>query len=267
MDHGLYTAYLGMRARQHTLDMIANNIANAATPGFKADRMLYRSVQAAEMESGIPFNLPGQQPELEPAAGGQALDRSLASIHGRNVSVITNTMANHAAGELRQTGRPLDLALDGDGFLVVQTGRGERYTRAGNLKLNAANQLVTPQGDLIVGEQGAITVPRGDLQIGSYGEVSVNGQVAGRLKIVSFDNPQNQLLKEGETLFVAPEAKSKPATATRVVQNALEMSNVNPMTEMAAMLQNSREFETLQRSITMLMNDLGRKVASEIGRI
>src|ERR1044071_3483266 len=101
MDHGLYSTYLGMRARQRTLDMIANNIANASTPGFKADRMLCRSVQAAEAESGIPFNLPGQQPELETVAGGQALDRGMASIHGRNVSVITNTMANHATGELR----------------------------------------------------------------------------------------------------------------------------------------------------------------------
>src|SRR5215813_5264915 len=84
MDHGLYSTYLGMRARQRTLDMIANNIANASTPGFKADRMLCRSVQAAEQESGIPFNLPGQQPELEPAGNGQALDRTLASTHGRN---------------------------------------------------------------------------------------------------------------------------------------------------------------------------------------
>jgi flagellar basal body rod protein FlgG len=200
-------------------------------------------------------------------AGGQAIDRGLASTHGRNVSVITNTMADHASGELRQTGRALDVALDGDGFLVVQTGRGERYTRAGALKLNTANQLVTPRGDLIVGENGPITVPRGDLQIGQYGDVSVNGQVVGRLKTVRFDNPQSQLLKEGETLFVAPEAKAAPAPATRFVQNALEMSNVNPMSEMAAMLQNSREFDSLQRSLTSLMNDLGRKVATEIGRL
>jgi flagellar basal-body rod protein FlgF len=270
MDHGLYSTYLGMRSRQRTLDMIANNIANASTPGFKADRMLYRSVQAAEKESGIQFNLPGQQPELEAVGNGQSLDRSMASIHGRNVSVITNTMANHAEGELRKTDRPLDIALDGDGFLAVQTSRGERYTRAGALKLNTSNQLVTPQGDLIVGENGPITLPGGDVNnvnIGQYGDVSANGQVVGRLKLVSFDNPQNDLMKEGETYFYAPDAKGKPSTSTRVVQNTLEMSNVNPMSEMAAMLQNSREFETLQRSVTTLMNDLGRKVASEIGRL
>lgn len=267
MDHGLYTAYLGMRARQRALDVMSNNIANASTPGYKAERMLYRSVDAAEKEAGVSFSLPGETSPSTETVNNQTIDRSLASMHGYNVGVVARTTGNYTAGMIRQTGRKLDVALEGDGFLAVQTSRGERYTRAGALRLNPENQLVTPQGDLVAGENGPITLPTGDAVIGDYGDVSVNGKVIDRLKLVHFDDPKAALLKEGDSLFVAPNAQAQPATTTRVVQGALESSNVDAITEMAAMMQNSREFDTLQRSITMLMNDLGRKVATEIGRL
>lgn len=267
MDHGLYTAYLGMRARQRTLDLMANNIANASTPGFKAERMLYRSVEAAEMEAAAAVGRPAGRTAI---AEDQIIDTSPESSHGRNVGVVTRTLADFSNGMTRQTGRELDVALEGDGFLVVQTQRGERYTRAGSLALNTANQLVTQQGDLIVGKDGPVAVPPGQILIGGNGEISVGGQSVGQLKLVRFDNPRAALLKEGETLFVATDAKNHPplsAASTRITQSALEASNVEPISEMAAMIQNSREFDTLQKSITMLMNDLGRKVSTEIGRL
>jgi flagellar basal-body rod protein FlgF len=267
MDHGLYTAYLGMRARQRALDVMSNNIANASTPGFKAERMLYRSVEAAEKEAGVSFSLPGETSGTTETVNNQTIDRSLASTHGYNVGVVARTTGNYTAGMIRQTGQKLDVALEGDGFLAIQTPRGERYTRAGALRLNTENQIVTPQGDLVAGENGPITLPAGEAVIGDYGDVSVNGQVIDRLKLVRFDDAKAALIKEGDSLFVAPNAQAQAATTTRIVQGALESSNVDPITEMAAMMQNSREFDSLQRSITMLMNDLGRKVASEIGRL
>ena len=219
--------------------------------------------KAQDKEHLVSLVVPGRQ-------GDHVTDPTLASAHGRRIGVVAATMADHSFGMIRHTGRTLDVALEGDGFLVVQTARGERYTRAGALKLNADSQLVTQQGDLVVGEEGPITVPQGEVLISENGDLSVDGTLAGRLKLVRFDNLKDALFKEGESLFDATGAQGRPpsrATSTRVVQNALEMSNVDTITEMAAMIQNSREFDSLQRSVTMLMNDLGRKVASEIGRI
>jgi flagellar basal-body rod protein FlgF len=154
---------------------------------------------------------------------------------------------------LRQTGAPLDLALEGDGFFVVQTARGERYTRAGSFALNADGQLVTQPGEIGVGEDGT---------------VSVSGRAVERLRIVRFNSPSAALTKEGDSLFAA-NGSERPTEANnaRVLQGSLESSNVNPLAELSAMIENSREFDSLQRSVTLLMNDLGRKIAGEIGRI
>ncbi len=160
------------------------------------------------------------------------------------------------------------MALSGDAFLVVQTPRGERYTRAGAFTLDSAGQLVTQNGDLVVADGGPLTLPPGEPSIGEDGAVSVNNQTVGRLKLVRFNDPRTALLKEGSSLFVASGSeRPQEATGATVIRGALEMSNVNAVSEMVAMMQNSREFDSLQRSITLLMNDLGRKVSSEIGRI
>lgn len=300
MNIGLYSAYLGMRARQHTLDVIANNIANASTAGFKADHLFYRSVEAAELEAarraaaaqanadgatstpnaatpGQANIQPGTQPGTQPGnqANGQVSASTPAdpltngaesNLPERVFGVLASGMMDFSPGSIRETGRSLDVALDGNGFLAVQTPRGERYTRAGSLTLDANGQLVTESGNLVIGQGGPITLPPGEATIGEDGSVSVRGQVAGRLKIVRFNDPRAALVKEGETLF-ASTGKERPteATQTRIVQGALEMSNVNAIGEMAAMMQNSREFDSLERSITLMMS--ARKTAAEIGRI
>lgn len=265
MNFGLYAAYLGMRARQQRLDLVANNIANASTSGFKADRLLYRSVEAAEIEANP--GAPGAAITATPGSDQQPA-RLTPVRYGREVGVLTSQAIDHSAGPIRETGRSLDVALDGPGFIVVQTARGERYTRQGSLTLDNSGQLVTQNGDLVVGDGGPITVPPGEVSIGDDGTVSVKGQAAGRLKLVHFQNTNRALAKEGNSLFVATGAEQPvEATGTRVVQGALEMSNVNSLTEMVAMMQNTREFESLQRTVSTLMNDLGRKVASEIGKL
>jgi flagellar basal-body rod protein FlgF len=279
MNYGLYAAYLGMRARQRTLDVIANNIANASTAGFKADHLFHRSIEAAELDARRgPIAQPEAQATLPPSApgtnpaDGQAADQPADPTSGpqmeRAFGVLSGGRADFSAGAIRETGRALDVALSGEGFLVVQTPRGERYTRAGSLQLDAAGQLVTLNGDLVVGEGGPVTLRPGEVSIGEDGTVSVQGQAAGRLKIVRFQDPRAALVKEGDSLFAATGAE-RPAEApqTRLLQGALETSNVNVVAEMAAMMQNGREFDSLQRSVTLMMNDLGRKVATEIGRI
>ena len=246
MDYGLYTAFLGMRARQRTLDVQANNIANASTTGFKADRLLYR---AAEQNSA-----------------GQVTANTPKDLN--NTGVLTSDATDFTGGAIRETGRALDVAIDGDAFLQIQTPRGTRFTRAGSLTLDKDGQLVTHNGDLVVGEKGAVTIPKGGVTIGEDGTISAAGKPLDRLKLVRFDNVNNALVKEGDALFMSRN-NAAPVTAvnSRLVQGALESSNVNPISEMVAMMQNSREFESLQKSITIMMNDLGRKVSTEIGKI
>jgi len=296
MNIGLYSAYLGMRARQQTLDVIANNIANASTAGFKADHLFYRSVEAAELEAARraaaaqanadgatstpnaatpgqantqPGTQPGTQANGQVSAGTPAdplTNDAELKPQERVFGVLASGMMDFSPGSIHETGRSLDVALDGNGFLAVQTPRGERYTRTGSLTLDANGQLVTQSGNLVIGQGGPITLPPGEATIGEDGSVSVRGQVAGRLKIVRFNDPRAALVKEGETLF-ASTGKERPteATQTRIVQGALEMSNVNAIGEMAAMMQNSREFDSLERSITLMMS--ARKTAAEIGRL
>jgi flagellar basal-body rod protein FlgF len=270
MEHGLYAAYLGMKSRQQALDVMANNIANASTNGFKAERMRYESVEAAEIEAKVSILPPNQlsngNNQTASVSDTNAVDPSLASNHGRFVGVVGNSSSDYSLGTIQQSGRSLDIALDGEGFLAVQTSKGERYTRAGSLKLDSAGQLVTGSGDLVIGKKGPITLPTSEVSISENGTISAKGQVIDQLKIVRFDNPTTTLYKEGSLLFASnqtPQADTK----TRVLQNNLELSNVNAVSEMAAMMQNTREFESLQKSVTLIMSDLGRKVANEIGKL
>ncbi|MFN0087986.1 MAG: flagellar basal-body rod protein FlgF [Blastocatellia bacterium] len=266
MNSGLYAAYLGMRVRMRTLDVIANNVANASTTGFKAERMYYRSVEASEFEAArraAQDYLAG----TAQIAGGPAAELPVDEpLSLRALGVVAGGMMDFATGSVRETGRSLDIALAGDGFLAVQTPRGERYTRDGSLTLDAAGQLVTLQGDLVIGETGPITVRPGEIFISEDGRITAAGQEMGRLKLVQFQNPGAALLKEGDSLFL-PTGSEQPlaATRTRVHQGMLESSNVNPVGEMAAMIQNNREFESLQRSVTLMMSM--HKIAAEIGKI
>lgn len=275
MSNGLYTAYLGMRARQRALDVTANNIANVSTTAFKADRLLYRAVEAevSPESQTLGAEASGSAQPASAALSGDdaAIDAERAStlaLHARRVGVVSATATDFSAGPIRQTGRTLDIALEGDGFLVVATARGERYTRSGSLTLNSAGQLVTHDGDLVVGDAGPLTLPPGEVSISSDGVISVRGSIVGRLKLVRFENAGRALIKEGQALFAATGAEQpKEAVGTAVRSGALEMSNVNPVAELVTMIQQGREFESMQRCVTLMMNELGRKIVNELGRI
>ncbi len=278
MNYGLYSAFLGMRARQRTLETIANNIANASTAGFKRDSRFHHSIENADaallraQQAGAQLNGQGNPAAAATPTPSEPFNATAnpPDATARVFGILSGGATDFSPGVLRETGRPLDVALDGEGFLVVQTPRGERYTRAGALTVDASGQLVTQRGELVVGERGPITIRqgKGDLGIGADGSVSVDGQPVGKLKVVRFTDTRAALTKEGDSLFMTT-GKEQPqaANSTRVVQGVLELSNVNAVTEMATMMQNSREFDSLQRSITMMMNDIGRKIATEIGRI
>lgn len=242
MNHGLYTIFLGLRSRQNTLDAQANNLANASTTGFKAERLKYSTFEADKKGTG---------------------DRQLLV-----AGVSTASGVDFTPGSLQQTGRSLDVAISGDAFFQVQTQNGVRFTRAGNLTLNNVGQLVTQKGDLVVGDNGPITVPRnGDMSIDPQGKLISGGKQFDSLQLVRFNNPAAALVKEGDSMFAANGVEAPQLDASsKVVQGALEGSNTSSIGELAAMINNNREFESLQKSLTLLMNDVGRKISGEIGR-
>lgn len=242
MNHGIYIAASGMKARMEALNVASNNVANAGTVGFKKDRIFF----------GI-FN----------RVNGSPLENALA-----DSAVAESTRTNFAAGPLMRTSNPLNLALAEEGFFAVQTPQGVRYTRAGDFTLNSRRQLVTPQGFEVLGENDRpIVLPPGQVEIGPQGDVQADGVAAGRLKIVHFQD-LNQLRKTGDVLFEAlPGAVLRPPERLTVKQGFLERSNVNPVAGMADALANMRSFEFLARALHSLSNDVDKKAIDEVGRV
>jgi flagellar basal-body rod protein FlgF len=221
------------------LEVVANNIANVNTTGFKADNAIFH-------EFLMPVANHGQ------FAGG---DQRLSYVHDRA------TWHDFRPGALLPTGNPLDLAIEGDAFFVVQTPAGERYTRNGAFKINSIGQLVTTEGYQVQSDGGGqILFQNNDSQISitDEGEIRVreaadsrSDVLRGKLRIVRFDQV-SQLRKEGSSLFSAP-AGLVPQTPqppqppqstqrTRVIQGALEQSNVRPVIEMARMIEITRSY-------------------------
>jgi flagellar basal-body rod protein FlgF len=229
MENALLVGLSRQMALSRELDIVANNIANIDTNGFKADNASFSQ-----------YLMPG-------ARDGQFSGKD------RRVSFVEDRASwiDFSPGALQQTGNPLDVAIDGKGYFSVQTARGQRYTRNGSFAISAAGQLVTSEGDQVLGSGGPITfqVTDHNVTISPTGIITVRDGAGttsaqrGQLQIVSFDQP-GQLQKDGSSTFMAPPTvTANPAPAgTRVVQGSLEKSNVRAIAEMARMIQITRSY-------------------------
>ncbi len=229
MENALLVGLSRQMSLGNELDTIANNIANIDTTGYKSDNTVFSE-----------FLMPG------------ASDQSFNG-RDRRVSFVQDraTFIDMAPGALQRTGGPLDVAIDGNAYFTVQTQRGQRYTRNGAFQINGAGQLVTSNGDQVVGSNGPITFQNTDhdIVISSSGIITVREGNAtidsqrGTLQLASFANPQ-ALQKDGASTFMAPQGVvANPASAdTRVVQGAIEKSNVNGVMEMARMIRITRSY-------------------------
>jgi flagellar basal-body rod protein FlgF len=209
------------------LDVVANNIANLNTTGFKADGSLFEEY-------------------LSSAARADQTHARVSFVRDRG------TWHDMSAGPLEKTGSPLDVAIDGAGFLVVQTPRGERYTRNGALQINATGQLVTSDGNQVLGESGPIVFQPNDNQvsISRDGTISVRegtsktDSARGVLKLVTFDNVQ-QLQKDGSSTFQAiggAQPQPQPNKTSGFIQGSIEKSNVRGVVEMSRMIEITRSY-------------------------
>ena len=212
-------------ALSRELDVIANNIANMTTTGFKADGSLFEEYLSSSAR----------------AAGT-----------GGRVSYVRDRGIWHdmSQGPLERTGNPLDIAIEGQGFLTVQTPRGQRYTRNGALQINANGQLVTSEGDAVLGASGPITFQPNDRQIsiGRDGTISVREGTnktdtqRGKLDVVTFANPQALQKDGGSTFRPVGNAAPQPAPQASIVQGAVEKSNVRGVVEMSRMIEITRAY-------------------------
>lgn len=257
MIRGLYTGALGMLAREHETDVIANNLANVSTAGFRRDTLVERSFPEHLIRRFDDEVIETVAGSLDPAPPVGPM--------GTGVQV-DDVVTDRTRGGLRETSDPLDLALEGsaDAFLVVQTPRGERYTRAGNLTVSPEGFLVLENtGDLVLGENGPIRGTRENLRILPDGLVETNTAYAGglnrweapvpvdRLRLRVFGDP-DALEKEGALLYRAG-AGAAPAPAgpgtVAVRTGFLEASNANVVREMVDLITAQRSYEANARVV------------------
>jgi flagellar basal-body rod protein FlgF len=224
MLRGLYAAATGMEAAANAHEVTSRNLAHASVPGFRKALMSFEAMH----------NPLARKPE-EDLSGAQ----------------VNSPSIDFTPGPLNHTGAPLDLALDGEGFFVVNGPNGPLYTRSGTFQLNADSQVVTPDGLPVKTASGTLTIPANmplsRLSVAPDGTVRVGSEQVGQIEIRKFTNP-DALRVVGATLFEAPpEVVAEPSTA-RIVQGAREMSNVSPVNELVNLIAAQRHYEMSQKA-------------------
>ncbi len=230
MSGGMYMAAAGALIQQLRLEVLANNVANIDTVGYKADRSVFEIPDAPD------------PPVFETPVDGI---QSLSPYAPPFASVI-----DFSQGAIRRTGNPLDVALNGSGFFCLQTPDGIQYTRQGSFGLNEQGVLVSPDGYPVLGEGGEITLDEGVVEIDAQGALRVAGDEIDRLRIADFKDP-GSLIKAGNSRFVALDTavEQEPSPDTSLQQGYLEAANVNAVQAMTEMIETSRAFEAYQKVI------------------
>ena len=234
------------------LDVVANNIANVNTTGYKADNSLFEEYLGSGAHED---NFVGS-------------DRRVSYVQDRG------TFRNFTQGASEQTKNPLDIAIDGSGFLVVQAPGGERYTRDGSLQINNQGQLVTVAGNPVLGTGGPIVFQPTDhdINITPDGTITVQegnnrtDSIRGKLRVVSFPDAQ-KLLKEGLNLYAAGEGGTgQPDTKSALRQGFIEKSNVNAVSEMARMMDVTRAYTSIS-TLLQQQHDLHKTAIQQLADV
>jgi flagellar basal-body rod protein FlgF len=236
---------------ERQLDVVANNVANVNTAGYKSDSSLFEEfLQSGAHED----NFVGR-------------DRRVSYVQDRA------TFRDFSQGPSEQTKNPLDVAIDGSGFLVVQTSAGERYTRDGGLQMNNTGQLVTAAGNPVLGTSGPIVFQPTDhdINVSPDGTVTVlegnarTDSIRGKLRLVSFPDAQ-KLLKEGLNLYASGEGSPQPDLKSQVRQGFIEKSNVNAVAEMSRMIEVTRAYTQIS-TLLQQQSDLHKTAIQQLADV
>ena len=244
MNSALYAACAGLVARTQALDTIAANVANSSSNGFRGQQNVFGTVLASAHHHRL-------------STMNQATN---------SYGVLSSTHLDQTAGSMTRTGNDLDLAIEGSGFFKVQTPTGVAYTRNGAFQVGSTGTLTTATGDPVLGESGPIVVPQGKLAISNDGTISVNGALAGKLKLVSFA-PSTQLTSRGNGDYAAPASAEQPAADSRIQQGALESSNVSPVEGIVQLISAQRSAESMRHVLTMIDSEMDKTAAQDLARV
>jgi flagellar basal-body rod protein FlgF len=244
MDSGYYAACAGLAAQTQALELVAHNLANLATTGYRGQQTTFRSLLALRATSS---------PNLLNAAIN-------------NFGALSGSHLDLSPGSLAPTGNPLDVAIGGSGFLTVQSGQDVLYTRDGGFHLTSTGQLVTSQGNAVLGELGPVILPMGDVAISSDGTISVNGTVVDKLRLAEFP-PATNLIALGNATYAAPANSALPAANSTVHQAMLEGSNVSPTAAVVQLITVQRNAEMLSRAVSALDGQLNQIAAQDLPKV
>jgi flagellar basal-body rod protein FlgF len=245
MDSGFYAAMTGLVARSQALDTAASNLANAQTPGYRAEREYFRSVL------------------LGPGAADSQLGETV-----NNYGLLGGDRISLAQGPIQQTGNPLDLALEGQGFFALQTANGIRYTRDGSFHLTQKGVLVSQEGEPVLDPKDKpITVPPGAATIGSDGTISVAGGAAGTIGVFTFPEG-TQLTPEGTNRYIAPSSLKPTISASAAVhQGALEGANEDVVQGTVDLIMMQRQFEMMQKALTIFHTEFNEFATQDLPKV
>lgn len=237
MENTLFIGLSRQLVAKREMDVIANNLANASSPGYKGEQMMF-------------------------AEQVRAVDRSTRLSYVRDVAVARN----YGEGEIRRTNNTLDVAIKGQGWFQVEAGGSLKYTRNGHFELDHQGRLVNTSGQPVQGEKGGpIVFSPGDLNIVIKGDgtITANGLDRGKIKVATFDNKQS-LRKVSGNLY---ESKAEPKAATdfSIVQGMLEKSNVQPIMEVTRMINTLRGYQSTQKLLEQ-EHDRQRKAIEKLTR-
>ena len=183
-----------------------------------------------------------------------------------NFGVLGGSRIDRAPGSLAATGNPLDLAVAGNGFFVVQSAQGTVYTRNGSFHATPTGQLVTGQGDAVLGEQGPIALPQGTVAVSSDGTVSVDGVVVAKVLVAEF-SPDTSLRAVGNATYAAPVGSALPAASSSIRQGMLEDSNVSPVEGVVQLISIQRNAEMMQRALTVFDSQFNQTAVQDLPRV
>jgi flagellar basal-body rod protein FlgF len=245
MLRGFYISGSGMVSSQTEVNQIGNNLANTNTTGYKEDQNVFKAYPQQELhrtndnKQELPIGVLDSRPYIGTLSTGTVSD---------------GTYTNFTQGSFEKTGNPLDFALKGNGFFSVRLSDGKRaFTRSGDFKVNAENQLVTSRGNPVMGQNGPIQLPEElqNINVTDSGQIlSNNGALQGTLRVVQFDNPQ-KLRKRGDTMFLQGENNpiSEETERVTVHNQMLETSNNEPIQSLTSMVRASRRYQMNQRAL------------------
>lgn len=232
MQNTIWNATAGSIYQMRQLDIIANNLANADTPGYKGDQLSFQYYLSQIAEKDFAQYREG------------ALD----------INRMMTVQTSFSDGRVRQTGNQLDFAINGEGFFSVQTDRGEMLTRAGAFQFDSQGQLVTADGELLVGDGGPIQLLAGEeqeIQVDEYGYVYQAGEEIGRIKVTAVENPETLTKQGGARFSTTDQTRTEVLDLPELRQGFLEGSNINVIRSVTEIVQAGRAFEAYQNVIRM----------------